>query len=237
MSAPYAAAVILGDMLTFGRPVNALLDLALPPACAGCGTEGEPLCRTCRRALDVRLGLPAGTSLGLPDGPPDPLVQLEWCTPFAGVVRHALHALKYAGERRLARPLGEAVAARWASTGGACDLLVPVPVHASRRRERGYDQAELIAAVAAERLHRPMLPAVERTRATTAQYRLDRRHRAANVATAFAVRRGIASQVVGRHVVLVDDVVTTGATLAATANALLAAGAASVSAVTVARER
>lgn len=219
------------------RPVGRLLDLALPPACAGCGAEGEPLCRTCRPALDVRLLLPPGTPLGLPDGPPDPLVRLEWCAPFAGVVRQALHALKYAGERRLAQPLGEAVAARWARSGGGGDLLVPVPVHASRRRERGYDQAELLAAAAAQRLRVPMLPAVERIRATTAQYRLDRRHRATNVATAFAVRPGDERRVCGREVVLVDDVVTTGATLAATANALLAAGALSVAAITVARER
>jgi ComF family protein len=219
------------------RPVSALLDLALPPVCAGCGAEGDALCRGCRPGLDVRLALPAGTPLGLPEGPPDPLVRLEWCAPFAGTVRRSLHALKYAGERRLAEPLGAAVAARWACAGGDADLLVPVPVHASRRRERGYDQAELIAASAARHLHRPMLPAVERIRATTAQYRLDRRHRASNVATAFAVRPGYADRVAGRHVVLVDDVVTTGATLSATANALLAAGATSVAAVTVARER
>jgi ComF family protein len=224
-------------MLALRRPVHALLDLALPAACAGCGVEGEPLCIACRPAVDMRLALPAGTPMGLPDGPPDPLVRLEWCAPFAGAVRHALHALKYAGERRLAEPLGAAVAARWAHSGGGGDLLVPVPVHASRRRERGYDQAELIAAAAARQLRLPMVPAVERTRATTAQYRLDRRHRAANVATAFAVRSGMAGRVAGRHVVLVDDVVTTGATLSATANALLAAGAASVSAMTVARER
>jgi len=224
-------------MLALRRPVNALLDLALPPVCAGCGVEGEPLCVACRPAVDMRLALPAGTPMGLPDGPPDPLVRLEWCAPFAGVVRHALHALKYAGERRLAEPLGAAVAARWAGAGGGGDLLVPVPVHASRRRERGYDQAELIAAAAGRALRLPMLPAVERTRATTAQYRLDRRHRAANVATAFAVRPGFAARVAGRHVVLVDDVVTTGATLSASAGALLLAGAASVAAITVARER
>jgi len=219
------------------RPVAALLDLALPAVCAGCGVEGQPLCGACRPALDVRLGLPAGTALGLPDGPPDPLIRLEWCAPFAGTVRHALHALKYSGERRLARPLGEAVAARWAGSGGGGDLLVPVPVHASRRRERGYDQAELIALAAADRLRVPMVVAAERTHATTAQYRLDRRHRAANVASAFAVRADAAARVAGRHVVLVDDVVTTGATLAATATALLEAGAASVAAITVARER
>ena len=224
-------------MDTIARPVGRLLDLALPAACAGCGREGHALCPGCLPAVRVRVELPAGTPLGLPDGPPDPLAQLEWCAPFAGTVRRALHALKYAGERRLARPLGEAVAARWARAGAGGSLLVPVPVHETRRRERGYDQAELIAAWAADALGVPMLPLVARSRATAPQFRLDRRHRATNVADAFAVRPGGAARVARRGVVLVDDVVTTGATLAAVADALLAAGAASVSAVTVARER
>jgi ComF family protein len=224
-------------MRSIGRPLGLLLDLALPPVCAGCGLEGEALCRGCRPAVSARAMLPPGTPMGLPDGPPDPLLQLEWCAPFDGTVRHALHALKYAGERRLAQPLGEAAAERWARAGVGGSVVVPVPVHASRRRERGYDQAELIAAVAAEALGLPMVPAAVRGRATTPQYRLDRRHRAANVADAFTVPASSAHRIAGRQVVLVDDVVTTGATLAATAVALLAAGAATVSAVTVARER
>ena len=170
-------------------------------------------------------------------GPPHPLLQLEWCAPFGGTLRRALHALKYAGERRLARPLGEAVARRWRAAGAGGDLLVPIPVHASRRRERGYDQAELIAAAAAAALPLPWLPALERTRATTAQYHLDRHHRAANVDDAFGVRPEAARAIRGRWIVLVDDVVTTGSTLCAAGEALLAAGATAVSAITVARER
>ena len=76
-----------------------------------------------------------------------------------------------------------------------------------------------------------------RTRATTAQYHLDRRHRASNVAEAFAVDPASRAAIAGRWVILVDDVVTTGATLGETARALLAGGAAAVSAITVARER
>ena len=124
-----------------------------------------------------------------------------------------------------------------AGRGSRGDLLVAVPVHAARRRERGYDQAELIAAVAADALGLPWRPALVRSRATTAQYRLDRRHRASNVHDAFGLREGAAPAVAGRWVVLVDDIVTTGATLVACADTLLAAGAAAVSAVTVARER
>jgi ComF family protein len=213
------------------------VDLVLPASCPGCGVEGPPICAACLRAVDARLALPAGTPLGLAEGPPHPLLQLEWCAPFNGTLRRALHALKYAGERRLARPLGEAVARRWRAAGAGGDLLVPIPVHASRRRERGYDQAELIAAATAAALPLPWLPALERTRATTAQYHLDRHHRAANVEDAFGVRPEAARAIRGRWIVLVDDVVTTGSTLCAAGEALLAAGATAVSAVTVARER
>jgi ComF family protein len=224
---------------TLLRPVTRLLDLALPPVCAGCRREGDAICGACLPGVMSRTDLPAGTPLGLAEGPPDPLLQLEWCAPFAGVVRHALHQLKYAGERRLAEPLGEAVAARWRAAGVGGEVVVPIPVHESRRRQRGYDQAVLVAEVAARELRRPMVEAVVRTHATVAQYQLDRRHRADNVREAFDVRpdEAVRRAVRGRWVVLIDDVVTTGATLCAAAEALLVAGAEAVSAVTVARER
>jgi ComF family protein len=215
-----------------------LLDMALPPACAGCAAEGVALCPTCRGPLEVRLRLPAGVPIGLPSALPMPLAQLEWCAPFSGAVRRALHGLKYSGERRLAGPLAAALAARWQAAGAGGELLVPVPVHAERARRRGYDQAALLAAEASRLLRMPWLDALERTRNTVPQFDLGRRARRTNVAGAFALREpSRAAKIDGRWIVLVDDVMTTGATLVACAEALYGAGAVAVSAVTVARER
>jgi ComF family protein len=232
----------MGVLRGFSNAASLALDLAFPSACAGCGSEGEPLCSACRPALDARLALPGGTPIGLPAELPMPLLQIEWCAPFAGSVRAALHELKYGGERRLARPLGEAVARRWARVGIGATVVVPVPVHADRERQRGYDQAALIAEVAARALGLPCVVALERARATAAQFELGRDERSANVAGAFRLRRAAASDagptaVLGQWVLLVDDVVTTGATLAACAAALEEAGAYAVSAIAVARER
>ncbi len=115
---------------------------------------------------------------------------------------------------------------------------MPVPVHAERERKRGYDQAALIASVTARELGLPLVLGLERGRATIAQFELGRDERAANVAGAFRLRDDPAARaVIGRWVLLVDDVVTTGATLAACATALRRGGAVAVSAIAVAWER
>jgi ComF family protein len=227
---------------------NRLLDLAFPARCPGCGREGTPICAVCLPALDARLDQPAGVPIGLPSDVPPTILQLDWCAPFGGLVRRALHQLKYGGETRLAVPLGAAIARRWARVSAGGDVLVPVPVHAERARHRGYDQAELIARAAATELGLPCAPILERARATIAQFDLDRATRATNVRGAFRLkprptgardpRAGpLSGLLAGRWIVLIDDVVTTGATLSACAAPLLEAGAIGVSAVTVARER
>lgn len=235
--AAQTAANAIGGVARAARLSGALLDLALPASCAGCAAEGTVLCPRCRLALEGRLALLPGVPLGLPAAMPLPLVQLEWCAPFSGVVRLALHRLKYSGERRLAAPLADAMAARWEAAGVGGELLIPVPVHAERARRRGYDQAFLLASGVSDRLHVPWQASLERTRHTTPQFELGRRARRTNVSGAFALRAGKGPSVKGRWSILIDDVVTTGSTLVACAEALYEAGAVAVSALTVARER
>lgn len=221
---------------SLGTLLSRSLDVILPPLCAGCGVEGELLCKRCASPLHARLDAPPGKPLGMPGDLPAPLLQLEWCAPFTGTVRAALHALKYDGARDLAGPLGQAIAARWRVAGRGGDALVPVPVHAHRLRDRGYDQAVLLAEAAAHALGIPNAPLLARSAATRAQHALGRAERARNVGHRFEVAEPYRGRLTGRWLVLIDDVVTTGSTLSACAAALLEAGAMAVSAVTLARE-
>ena len=213
-----------------------LLDLLVPPRCPGCGREGDLVCPRCWSAFTRRLAEPPGAPVGLRARLPVGLVQLEWCASFRGPVRGALHVLKYDGERRLAVPLGGLLAQRWHAAGAGGDLLVPVPVHAERLRERGYDQAALLAEVAGGHLGLAAVAALERRQPTAAQHGLGREERERNLRAAFAVDEPMDAVVTGRWPVLIDDVVTTGATLSACALALRRAGAVAVSALTVAHE-
>jgi len=217
--------------------MRAIVDLILPPRCPGCGREGSLLCPPCRAVLDRRLGEPPGAPLGMPSSLPPGLLQLEWCAAYSGPVRHALHALKYAGDRRLVGPLGAALAERWRRAGRGGDSITWVPVHAARRRDRGFDQAEELARVVAAALRLPMLSSLERRRRTAAQHALGRDERASNVGGVFGAIPSERPHIAGRWFVLVDDILTTGATLSDCARALLDAGAAGVSAIVVARER
>ena len=195
------------------------------------------LCDACLLLLERRLAEPAGVPLGLDSPLPRGLVQLEWCAAFSSPARAALHALKYDGERRLAEPLGLLLARRWSRAGVGGEILVPVPIHSQRRRERGFDQAEVLAGVAGRHLRLPVLPALMRTERTVAQHALGRAERVRNVAGAFAARPDMSQRLGGRWLILIDDVATTGATLSGCATALHAAGALAVSALTLARER
>jgi ComF family protein len=214
-----------------------LLDLLMPPVCPACGLEGEAPCRRCLALMGRQLDEPVGTPLGLAHSQPAGLVQLEWCGPYSGAARDCLHALKYDGEQRLAIPLGRLMARRWRQAGTGGEMLVSVPVHAARRRDRGFDQAELLCRVVAHELGLPAVAALERSAKTAAQHELGRGAREQNVGRVFVVPQRQQPQVSGRWVIVIDDVSTTGATLAACAEALYSTGARAVSALALARER
>ena len=200
-----------------------LLDLVLPRSCAGCGAPGRHLCAGCEALL--RAPHPHA-----PSPAPPGLPRLAVAAAYGGPVRAALLAHKEDGRLPLAAPLGAALARAvllLAPPPGV--LLVPVPSSAAAVRERGHDHAGRLAAAAARRLPGARAARLlQQARTVADQSGLDTQQRAANLAGALAARR------TARPVVLVDDVVTTGATLAEAARALRSAGVRVVGAAAVA---
>jgi len=148
-----------------------------------------------------------------------------------------VHQLKYRGWRALATVMGERMAALRLPDDAAAEamLCVPVPTTPLRRRQRGYNQAELLAAAFARATGRTMRPALERRNGGGSQTALQPIARRANVAGAFRVPGTYAAGLRRAHVLLVDDVLTTGATAAECAHTLVAAGARCVTVITFAR--
>jgi ComF family protein len=154
-------------------------------------------------------------------------------TLFEGRVRHAIHNFKYLRLAALAEPLGNALAAFWLRAPARADCIVPVPLHPARRRDRGYNQSELLARRVGRAAGIPVRPnALCRIRATAVQMELSAAERQVNVAGAFRCDDPLLR---GAVVLLVDDVCTTGATLDACASALKTAGALEVHGLTLAR--
>ncbi|MFN2417740.1 MAG: ComF family protein [Candidatus Limnocylindria bacterium] len=214
----------------------ALLDLLMPPACAACGRSGALLCPGClggfrvpSRAADRFLASDAGIVVG------DALSLAVAAFAYEGPIRRALAALKYTGASRLAPILGRAAAPTLrdllALTGPA--TLVPVPLHIERRRARGYNQAELLARGLGQLAATPVADPLDRARPTTKQHRLNRAARLHNLRDAFAVREGADAPAT---VVLVDDIITTMATMEACASVLREAGCEAVYGFALARE-
>jgi predicted amidophosphoribosyltransferase len=217
-----------------GSTGDRVLDLGQPAICAGCYRTGSALCRECSLALDVRIGSPEAPA-GIPADLPVPLLQLEWCAPFTGIARRAVDQLTHGGERRIAAPLGKVLAKRWALAGAGGDVLVPVPAPSELVRERGYDHTALLARAAGQRLHLPVLEVLRRIGGTASPFSPD--HEALGTVGDHRLAVWDARRIAGRWVILVDDVVATGATVVTCANLLLEAGAWAVSAVVVARDR
>jgi len=202
--------------------LDLLLDLIFPDRCAGCGGPGGLLCPACRAKLQPYP----------PDEPPAGTDGATVAWVYDATIRRAVHRLKYGRARRVAEPLGEMLGAALLEHPQPADALIPVPLHPGRLAERGFNQSEAIARAAAVSLGIPVLAAgLERSRDTGHQAGLDRRARAHNIAGAFVWRGGPPP----RRVLLLDDVLTTGATISACAAALREAGVAEVRACAVAR--
>lgn len=240
-------------LATLAAPLlRGALDLLLPRACVACEHAldgGEPgiVCGRCWARL-VPLPSPRCERCGHPRRRGD----CRWCEllpPFIRAVRSVcwlpggtagpiVHALKYGGWTATASGMAERMARLdWpADVIAERTALVPVPLARTRQRERGFNQSALLAAELASRWRVPVWSsAIERARPTQTQTRLTPAERSSNVAGAFRATEGAHSTLRGAHVVLVDDVVTTAATLNACADALFAAGARILSYVTFGR--
>ncbi|MBI5669015.1 MAG: ComF family protein [Chloroflexi bacterium] len=202
----------------------AILDLVFPPRCTGCGRVDTIWCDRCQRELEL---IPPPRHVQ----PLPPLSGMASTGVHDGKIQQAIWSLKYENARALAEPLGERLAAYFAGLTWPVDLIAPVPMHASRLAERGYNQAHLLAEQLAQQAGLPCAPeAVRRWRFTPSQVGLGRAERLENVRDAFEANPLL---VQNRTVLLVDDVYTTGATLSTCAEALLQAGATAVYGLTV----
>ncbi len=231
--------------------LSAALDLALPRLCAACRepVEGQGLCAGCWSKLSF-ISRPYCERLGIPfvyDPGPGILSMEAIASPpayrraraavrFDDVSRALVHALKYGDRIDLAPMMG-----RWLSQAGhellaEADALVPVPLHWRRKWARRFNQSATLAAAVSATSGVPIAAgALKRVKATAQQVGLSRSERAANVQGAFRVPPEGKAAVVGRSLVLVDDVLTSGATVDGCARALLRAGARNVDVLVFAR--
>lgn len=217
----------------WGRWVHALW----PPPCRLCRRRGGALCVRCEDFVPLHPrrcphcanpALVGGDCLECRRRPPA-FTSVTAIGAYRRALRQSIQLLKFQGCWDLAFPL----AGRLSEVARpALDLLVPLPLHADRLRERGFDQAQLLTQILAERWHVPWRQGLRRVRATRPQATLDRAARQMNVAGAFEAVRPLGR---ARRVGLVDDVFTSGATAQAAAQALRAAGAVEVHVLVLAR--
>ncbi|MDX1932636.1 MAG: ComF family protein [Capsulimonadales bacterium] len=235
-----------------GWSLSVLADIVFPPRCLICDRyEADTLCEVCRSGF-VPVARPFCERCGHPNGAVCPcgstFPRFGWhCDAARAVFRYdgpiatAIRRFKYSRVEMLGEPLGRLLAESLekdslftAEQRERFDLIVPIPLHTGRLRERGFNQAERLAGPVADRLRRPLLNrALVRVRATGHQARLSGPERQANMDhDVFRTERPVS--VVGKGILLIDDVLTTGATINAAARALKEAGASGVYALTLA---
>ncbi|MGH6836806.1 MAG: ComF family protein [Methylocella sp.] len=233
---------------------RAAADTVFPPACLNCrqstGASGS-LCAACwaqvrfiERPFCERLGTPFAVDLGSegllsPEAVANPPVfaRARAVAHFDdGPVRQLVHRLKYSDRMELAKPLGAWMARAGNELLADADLLVPVPLHRRRLVARRFNQANSLAQAISAQCGVPVDPfALARVKATPSQVGLSRTQRALNMQGAFRVTEGLEAKVEGRAIVLVDDVMTSGATANAASRALLRGGAKRVDVLVFAR--
>jgi competence protein ComFC len=233
--------------------LEAATDLLYPPHCAACGgavgRRYTGLCRGCRQSR-IKLNGPRCAVCSQPYGGAvtsvfrcmncgDRELFFEFATAAyrsRGVVRQLIHRFKYNRQLHLRHLLARMLAEGFRDErlrDEPVDGIVPVPLHPARRREREFNQAEVLGHLAGRRLGLPVTDCLRRRRYTLTQTHFHREERFENLQGAFDMKPGFA--VVGRRLALVDDVITTGSTAAACAQTLLQGGAAAVVVITVAR--
>ncbi|HIG74858.1 MAG TPA: ComF family protein [Bacteroidetes bacterium] len=210
---------------------RSLSRLVFPEVCLGCGvpTRGRlPVCASCLRRLPHASSEAIRAELDARGAAAQDIRHAAalWQFDAGGTVQRIQHALKYRGLPRIGAPLGELIGSSFSETasGWRPDVVAPIPLARTRQLERGYNQADGLAAGAAEALEARFDPGLmHRVRSTRSQTRLSHAARWANVQGAFTLHPD--ATVRGRRVLLIDDVITTGATLLAAAEPLRAAGA------------
>jgi ComF family protein len=238
--------------------LDVLAYLVFPLPCGGCGRPAGPIfsgsfCRTCLGTLQPLAppfcsicGLPIQVLTPMTSGPvicgpcrtaPPAYQALRAFGAYEGVLRAMIHRFKYGGIEPAGRMIGRLMADhfRCLARDQAIDWIVPVPLHRKKEKARGFNQAAYLARVLASSrcLKRPLKGVLVKTRETAPQSGLDRRARRKNVRRAFALKKQHAVR--GRRILLIDDVMTTGATIEECAHVLLAGGARSVRVLTAAR--
>jgi ComF family protein len=234
-----------------GAALRAALDLALPPLCAACRepVEGRGLCPACWSKLSF-ITRPYCERLGIPfvydPGPgilsmeaiahPPAYHRARAAVRFDEISRALVHGLKYADRLDLAPMMGRWIAHAGRELLAEADALVPVPLHWRRSWARRFNQSAMLAAAISRETGLPVAAgALKRVKPTAQQFGLSRTERAANVQGAFRVPADGKAAVTRRRLVLIDDVLTTGATVDGCARALLRAGAANVDVLVFAR--
>jgi predicted amidophosphoribosyltransferase len=221
--------------------ISAILDVVSPPPCAGCGRGAWPFCEPCHAALlsvtppwCVRCGRPTERDVdGCAWCPPPPVSVARAAFVFRGPARSAVLRLKFGGWRTIAEALAAAMVA--ADPCSAPDAICWVPTSPRRRARRGYDQAAALAAAVGRRLGAPVRPLLVRASDPGPQARRGGAERRAAMVRAFRIAPRASRAPMPAGVLLVDDVLTTGASASACAHVLIEAGARDVDLLTAAR--